>query len=100
MSEIILTTRDLKQSYEVVDLVNTTIGGNTWKDQVKDLGLQIDTGWLAAYDVDVSFTVASSALRKKAELIGADAVIGCEFDVGFDSHGPYCVGFGTAVKFD
>ena len=35
-----------------------------------------------------------------AEQIGADAVVGCEFDVGFDSEGPYVVGFGTAVKFD
>lgn len=100
MSNIILTTRDLKETYQIVDLVNITIAGNTWKDISQELGLQLDTGWLAAYDVDVSFTVASAALRKKAETIGADAVIGCEFDVGFDNSGPYCVGFGTAVKFD
>lgn len=66
----------------------------------KMLGLQIDTGFLSAYDVDIGFTVASAALRKKAEDIGADAVIGCEFDVGFDNNGPYVVGFGTAVKLD
>ena len=100
MNDIILTTRDLKDSYQIIDLVNITIAGNTWKDQAKALDLQLDTGWLAGYDVDVSFTVASSALRKKAELIGADAVIGCEFDVGVDNSGPYCVGFGTAVKLD
>jgi uncharacterized protein YbjQ (UPF0145 family) len=100
MSDIILTTRDLKQSYEVVDLVNTTVAGNTWKDHAKELGLQLDTGWLADYDVNVAFSVASAGLRKKAEMIGADAVVGCEFDVGFDNSGPYCVGFGTAVKFD
>lgn len=100
MSEVILTTRDLKDAYEVLGLVNITIAGNTWKDEAKALDLQIDTGFLAGYDVDTAFTVASSALAKKAEMVGADAVIGCEFDVGFDNNGPYVVGFGTAVKLD
>ena len=49
-------------------------------------------------DVSTVFTVASSSLKHTANEIGADAVVGCEFDVGFDSEGPYVTGFGTAVK--
>ena len=40
-----------------------------------------------------------SALWMSDGCVGADAVVGCEFDVGFDGSGPYVVGFGTAVKF-
>jgi uncharacterized protein YbjQ (UPF0145 family) len=49
--------------------------------------------------VSVVFQVASSSLKHQANGLGADAVVGCEFDVGFDNFGPYVVGFGTAVKF-
>jgi hypothetical protein len=95
---IILTTVDLKEDYEILDIVNVTVAGNTWKDEAKNLGIDIDTGWLAAGDVSVVFQVASSSLKHQANALGADAVVGCEFDVGFDNFGPYVVGFGTAVK--
>ncbi len=97
---ITLTTVDLKVDYETLDIVNVTVAGNTWKDEAKALGLDLSTGWLDQGDVTTVFTVASSSLKFQAEQIGADAVVGCEFDVGFDSEGPYVVGFGTAVKFD
>ena len=90
---IILTTVDLKEDYDILDIVNVTVAGNTWKDEAKHLGIDIDTGWLAAGDVSVVFQVASSSLKHRANELGAD-----EFDVGFDNYGPYVVGFGTAVK--
>tara|TARA_B100000029_G_C17591618_1_gene962680 strand:- start:3262 stop:3573 length:312 start_codon:yes stop_codon:yes gene_type:complete len=95
---ITLTTIDIKDDYEILDIVNVTVAGNTWKDEAKALGLDIETGWMSYGDVSTVFTVASSTLKFQAEQIGADAVVGCEFDVGFDSEGPYVTGFGTAVK--
>tara|TARA_B100001142_G_C14216421_1_gene609755 strand:- start:664 stop:975 length:312 start_codon:yes stop_codon:yes gene_type:complete len=95
---IIITTVDIKDDYDILDIVNVTVAGNTWKDEAKALGLEMDTGWLSAGDMTTVFTVASSCLKFQAEQIGADAVVGCEFDVGFDDYGPYVTGFGTAVK--
>ena len=95
---IITTTLDIKEDYDILDIVNVTVAGNTWKDEAKGLGLDIETGWLSQGDVSVVFSVASASLKYTADQIGADAVVGCEFDVGFDSEGPYVVGFGTAVK--
>ena len=95
---IITTTLDIKDDYDILDIVNVTVAGNTWKDEAGALGLDIDTGWLSQGDVTVVFAVASASLKFSADQIGADAVVGCEFDVGFDSEGPYVVGFGTAVK--
>ena len=95
---IILTTVDLKDDYDILDLVNVTVAGNTWKSEAQALGLDMDSGWLAYGDVSTVFTVASSLLKNTANEIGADAVVGCEFDVGFDNNGPYVTGFGTAVK--
>lgn len=95
---IILTTIDLKTDYEILDIVNVTVGGNTWKNEANVLGIDMDTGWLSTGDVSTVFTVASSLLKHTANEIGADAVVGCEFDVGFDDFGPYVTGFGTAVK--
>ena len=95
---IITTTLDIKDDYDILDIVNVTVAGNTWKDEAGALGLDIDTGWLSQGDVSVVFAVASASLKYSADKVGADAVVGCEFDVGFDSEGPYVVGFGTAVK--
>ena len=95
---VICTTVDLNDDYDVLDIVNVTVAGNTGKDEAAALGLQVDTGWLASGDVTTVFTVASALLKHTANEIGADAVVGCEFDVGFDNVGPYVVGFGTAVK--
>jgi hypothetical protein len=95
---VITTTVDLNDPYEILDIVNVTVAGNTWKDEAQGLGLDISTGWLDSGDVSTVFTVASSLLKYSAHEIGADAVVGCEFDVGFDSNGPYVTGFGTAVK--
>ncbi len=97
-NSVITTTVDLKDPYDVLDIVNVTVAGNTWKDEAKGLGLDISTGWLDTGDVSTVFTVASALLKYSANEIGADAVVGCEFDVGFDNEGPYVVGFGTAVK--
>ena len=96
---VILTTVDLKQDYEVLDIVNMTVAGNTWKDTAKALGLGIDTGWLEQGTIDNLWAVASAALRAQAHQLGADAVVGCEFDIGSDSSGFFVTGFGTAVKF-
>ena len=96
---IITTTLDIKEDYDILDIVNVTVAGNTWKDEAKAMGLDLSTGWLDYGDVSTVFSVASASLKFHAEQIGADAVVGCEFDVGFDNEGPYVTGFGTAVKF-
>ena len=96
---VITTPLDVKNDYEILDIVNVTVAGNTWTDEAMALGLEIGTGWLDIGDVSTVFTVASAAVKHQANQIGADAVVGCEFDVGFDGSGPYVVGFGTAVKF-
>jgi len=97
-NSVITTTIDLKDDYDILDIVNVTVAGNTWKDEANGLGLDIATGWTSQGDVSTVFTVASALLKFTANEIGADAVVGCEFDVGFDGSGAYVVGFGTAVK--
>ena len=95
---VTVCTIDIKEEYEILDIVNVTVAGNTWKDIAKQLGLKMDTGWLAGGDMDTVFPVATALLKFNAHDIGADAIVGCEFDVGFDANGCYVVGFGTAVK--
>ena len=56
-NSIILTTVDLKADYDVLDIVNVTVAGNTWKDEAKALGIDLDTGWLAYGDVSTVFSV-------------------------------------------
>ena len=42
-NSIILTTVDLKADYDVLDIVNVTVAGNTWKDEAKPHGIDLDT---------------------------------------------------------
>ena len=96
---ISLSTVDIKEDYEILDIVNITIASNTWKDTANAMDLGIDTGWLEQGTIDNLWAVASAALRKTAFDLGADAVAGCEFDIGNDSSGFFVTGFGTAVKY-
>jgi len=67
---VILTTTDVKQAYEVIDIVSYRTG-------------------------DVAFSTIMKGLKKEAKTLKADAVIG----VRCFSYGDYIYGYGTAVKF-
>lgn len=97
--DVTLTTVDLKKDYEVLDVVSAASTYGTWKDYAKHLGLDIATGWIEQGTLDNLFTVASAMLRSEAHQMGANAIVGVEFDVGTDSTGFFVVGFGTAVKY-
>ena len=97
--DVILTTRDLKQDYEVLDLICVVVAGNTWKGEVTALGLNLANGWTDQGYVDVLFQVASAKLRFQAHNMGATAVVGLEFDNSSDKNGNVIIGWGTAVKF-
>ena len=96
---IITTTLDLKEDYDILDIVNVTVAGNTWKDEAAGLGLEIDTGWLSQGDVSVVFAVASASLKYSADQVGADAVVGFRFITSPVMQGSAeLLAYGTAVK--
>jgi hypothetical protein len=97
--DVTLTTVDLKKDYEVLDVISTVSTDGTWKEYANQLGLDIATGWLEQGTLDNLFTVVSAMLRSEAHQMGANAIVGVEFDVGTDATGFFVVGFGTAVKY-
>lgn len=79
---IILTTMDLKRDYEILDII--------WSEEVH-------------LDLNVDYTDQKNVLKKKAAVIGADAVIGvrlflCNVD-GHVTNSGNRRWYGTAVKF-
>ncbi len=97
--QVVVTTLDLKKDYELVDVISTTVATNTWKNTAKDLGLDISTGWLEQGTLDNLFSVVSAKLRSDAAKLGANAIIGVQFEVGHDAKGFFVACFGTAVKY-
>jgi len=101
--DVKITTVDLKKDYEIIDIISVAVSGSTWKSEAKSLGLEIATGWADSGTLDNLFAVAGASLRYQAEQMGANAVIGTEFDIskeeGFSSIENLVVGFGTAVKY-
>jgi|TARA_Y100000294_G_C8471440_1_gene302851 hypothetical protein len=97
--DVVLTTLDLKKDYEVLDVISTVATDGTWKSHAKHLDLDISSGWLEQGTLDNLFTTVSGMLRNEAHQMGANAIVGVDFDVGIDSTGFFVVGFGTAVKY-
>lgn len=124
---IIVTTGDLKQDYDVIGPVyfqvsNKGLFNNQLAklveayskeiQQMKKQGqmseLKIDWGFLyGEYSVgqnsfEQAFFVAVQELKKRAAIVGADAIIGMRQDIDLDTNGFqffYLQMYGTAVKF-
>lgn len=126
MSKIIVTTGDLKEDYEVIGPVyfqvsNKGLFGSTLSTLVKQYQAEIramktsgsmsedksDWGFLygewsvGQSDFEKAFFVATEELKKRAEMVGADAVIAMRQDIDLDTNGFahfYLQMYGTAVK--
>ncbi len=66
MDNILITTGDLKEDYEVIDAVFAI-------DACKE-------GFFSSADPNVAFDKVKNALRKKCSELGGHAVINCEFE--------------------
>lgn len=127
MSNIIVTTGDLKREYEILGPVyfqvsNKGLFGSSLSklvakyqneiQQMKKQGTmsenQSDWGFLygewsvGQSDFEKAFFIATEELKKRAEMVGADAVICMRQDIDMDTNGFsyfYLQMYGTAVKF-
>jgi hypothetical protein len=128
MNEIIVTTGDLKQEYEVIGPVYFQVSNKglfssalsklikQYQNELEELkksGLankeKMDWGFLYGEfsfgmqnDFDKAFFISVKELQKRAEKIGADAIIGMRQDIDMDTtHFQffYLQMYGTAVKF-
>lgn len=127
MSEIIVTTGDLQQPYDVLGPVyfqvsNKGLFSSALDDLMRYYSGEIqrmkargnmsegraDWGFLyGEYSVgqsqfEAAFFIATEELKKRAKLVGADAVIGMRQDIDMDTNGFaffYLQMYGTAVKF-
>ena len=125
--DIIVTTCDLKEDYEVVapvyfQLSNKGVFSSTYSrlateyasrlQKLKEQGAlskrKADWGWLygeysvGQNDFDKAFYIAVEELKKQAARIDADAVIGMRQDIDLDTNGFtyfYLQMYGTAVRF-
>lgn len=125
--DIIVTTCDLKEDYEVVapvyfQLSNKGVFSSTYSrlaaeysnklQKLKEQGLlakrKADWGFLygeysvGQNDFDRAFYIAVEELKKQAARMDADAVIGMRQDIDLDTNGFtyfYLQMYGTAVKF-
>ncbi len=128
MNEVIVTTCDLKQDYDVIGPVfyqisNKGVFGSklaTMKKQYKEQiqqGMQKGsfdsnqrTDWSFLFlewgvgqeDFQFAFYIATEEIKKMAQKMGADAVIGMRQDIDIDTNGFsyfYLQMYGTAVRF-
>lgn len=127
MSKIIVTTADISRPYEILGPVyfqvsNKGIFGSALSALVKQYKSEIDAmkkggamsqdraDWGFLYgewsvgqtDFEKAFFVATEELKKRAEMVGADAVVGMHQDIDMDTNGFayfYLQMYGTAVKF-
>ena len=127
MSKVIVTTGDLKQDYEVLGPVyfqvsNKGLFGSALGNYVKKYQAEIQamkrsgtmsqdrTDWRFLYgewsvgqsDFEKAFFIATEELKKRGEMVGADAIIGMRQDIDMDTNGFayfYLQMYGTAVKF-
>lgn len=123
---MIVTTGDLKQDYEILGPVyfqvsNKGLFGSALGTLVKKYQAEIqqmktsgtmsqeraDWGFLygewsvGQSDFEKAFFVATEELKKRAEMVGADAIIGMRQDIDMDTNGFayfYLQMYGTAVK--
>ena len=126
-NSIIVTTGDLKRDYEVLGPVyfqvsNKGLFGSTLSSLKKQYSSEIqsmkqkgtmsadraDWGFLygewsvGQNDFDAAFFIATEELKKRAVMVGADAVICMRQDIDMDTNGFaffYLQMYGTAVKF-
>lgn len=128
MSKIIVTTGDLKQDYEVIGPVYFQISNKglfssalsklvkKHQSELKEAKKSgqtsiIERDWGFLYgeysfgmqnDFDSAFFISVIELQKRAELLGADAIIGMRQDIDLDTNTFqffYLQMYGTAVKF-
>lgn len=127
MSKVIVTTGDLKQDYEILGPVyfqvsNKGLFGNALGKYVKKYQAEIqemkrsgtmsqdraDWGFLygewsvGQSDFEKAFFIATEELKKRGEMVGADAIICMRQDIDMDTNCFayfYLQMYGTAVKF-
>ena len=127
MSKVIVTTGDLKEDYEILGPVyfqvsNKGLFGSALSSLVKKYQAEIQgmkkqgamsqdrTDWGFIYgewsvgqsDFEKAFFVATEELKKRGEMVGADAIICMRQDIDMDTNGFayfYLQMYGTAVKF-
>lgn len=127
MSKVIVTTGDINQDYEILGPVyfqvsNKGLFGSALSNLVKQYKSEIDAkkrqgtmsqeraDWGFLYgewsvgqsDFEKAFFIATEELKKRAEMVGADAVICMRQDIDMDTNGFayfYLQMYGTAVKF-
>lgn len=129
MEDIIVTTGDLKQEYEVIGPVyfqtnNKGLLGSSFgklqkkyreeldslkqKNQVNSIRQRDWGAWYGEFsfgmanDFDKAFFIAVMELRKRAKALGADAIICMRQDLDLDTEhfqAFYLQMYGTAVKF-
>lgn len=80
--KIILTTADLKNEYEIIDII--TVHKRLTQPKILN---QIVIGKV------------NSMLKDEAQILDADAVIGIGYSMERTTTGASILGFGTAVKF-
>ena len=126
MSTIIVTTGDLKQDYQILGPVYFQISNKgffgsaltnykkKYMDKIQKMKQQgtmsenrLDWGFLygewsvGQSDFEAAFFVATEELKKRAEMVGADAIICMRQDIDMDTNGFsyfYLQMYGTAVK--
>ena len=127
MSKVIVTTGDLKQDYEILGPVyfqvsNKGLFGSALGNYVKKYQAEIqamkrsgtmsqdraDWGFLygewsvGQSDFEKAFFIATEELKKRGEMVGADAIICMRQDIDMDTNGFayfYLQMYGMAVKF-
>lgn len=128
MSEIIVTTGDLKQDYEIIGPVYFQVSNKglfssalsklskEYKDEMEKikkngLALKNESDWGFLYgelsygmqnDFDKAFYIAVKELQKRAKVLGANAIIGMRQDIDIDSNQFqffYLQMYGTAVIY-
>lgn len=128
MSEIIVTTGDLKQEYEIIGPVYFQVSNKglfssalsklvkEYKDEMEKIkkngiGTINESDWGFIYgelsygmqnDFDKAFYIAVKELQKRAKVLGANAIIGMRQDIDIDSNQFqffYLQMYGTAVIY-
>lgn len=126
MSDVIITTGDLKQDYEILgpvyfqvsnkgifssslsklikryaDEISRMKSSGTISKERADWGFLYGEWSIHQTDFEKAFFVATEELKKRAEMVGADAVIGMRQDIDMDTNAFqffYLQMYGTAVK--
>lgn len=127
MSKVIVTTCDLKEDYEIIgpiffQISNKGLFGSSYSRLYKEYKEQIermrssgqlspvnaDFGFLYGEwgvghnDFDNAFYICVEEMKKRAKMMGANAVIGMRQDIDLDTSGFqyfYLQMYGTAVRY-